>query len=84
MIKDVENEVGPDQLVADYFQDTDIVITEGYKTIGKPQIEVFRSTAHDAPLHVKGEKKHLDRRHVRCGDRSGGSLYQPKRCQGLG
>ena len=56
LIKDVEVEPGPDELVAEYFKDEDIVITEGYKTIGKPQIEVFRKAAHDAPLHEKGKK----------------------------
>ena len=59
LIKDVDEEVWPDQLVAEYFQTEDIVITEGYKTIGKPQIEVFRKAAHDTPLHVKGQKNTL-------------------------
>jgi molybdopterin-guanine dinucleotide biosynthesis protein B len=37
----------------------DIVLTEGYKRANMPQVEVFRSAAHDAPLHVKGEKSNL-------------------------
>ena len=56
LIKDVDVDWGPDELVAEYFKDEDIVITEGYKTLGKPQIEVFRKEAHDTPLHEKGEK----------------------------
>lgn len=33
-----------------YFQDMDIIITEGYKRADKPKIEVFRSAAHKVPL----------------------------------
>ncbi len=33
-----------------YFQDMDIVITEGYKQEDKPKIEIFRATAHKEPL----------------------------------
>ncbi len=33
-----------------YFQDVDIIITEGYKRENKPKIEVFRATAHKTPL----------------------------------
>lgn len=55
LIKDVAAELDIDTIVKDYFPDVDIVITEGYKKAGMPQIEVFRSRAHDAPLHVKGQ-----------------------------
>ena len=54
LIKDVDREVGLDDIVANYFADMDIVLTEGYKRAAKPKIEVFRSTAHRHPLHVKG------------------------------
>lgn len=53
MIKEVDEEVGLDEIVAQYFSDMDLVITEGYKTGGKPQIEVFRRAAHEKPLHSK-------------------------------
>ena len=33
-----------------YFQDMDLVITEGFKRENKPKIEVFRSTQHKEPL----------------------------------
>lgn len=42
VIKDVDEEQTVDQLVASYFMDMDIVITEGYKNANKPQIEIFR------------------------------------------
>lgn len=53
MIKDIDREIDLDQIVATYFQDMDLVITEGYKKEGKPQIEVFRKAAHAMPLHSK-------------------------------
>jgi molybdopterin-guanine dinucleotide biosynthesis adapter protein len=59
LIKDVAEELNIDQLVEKHFMDVDIVLTEGYKRAGKPQIEVFRSDAHDLPLHVKGEASSL-------------------------
>jgi molybdopterin-guanine dinucleotide biosynthesis protein B len=33
-----------------YFDDVDLVITEGFKTGDKPKIEVFRSAAHKSPF----------------------------------
>jgi molybdopterin-guanine dinucleotide biosynthesis adapter protein len=51
LIRDVDTEASLDRIVADYFSDVDIVLTEGYKQAGKPQVEVFRSTAHASPLH---------------------------------
>jgi molybdopterin-guanine dinucleotide biosynthesis adapter protein len=59
LIKDTSEEVPLVQLVARYMNDVDIVLTEGYKRADLPQVEVFRSTAHDAPLHVKGETSSL-------------------------
>lgn len=59
LIKDVDEEVSLDRIVEAYFNDTDLVLTEGYKRAGKPQIEVFRSTAHRRPLHAKGESNAL-------------------------
>jgi molybdopterin-guanine dinucleotide biosynthesis protein B len=59
VIKDVDEEVGIDQIVAQHFTDMDIVITEGYKRAAKPQIEVFRSTAHHTPLNTKENKIYL-------------------------
>jgi molybdopterin-guanine dinucleotide biosynthesis adapter protein len=53
LIKDVQEEVSLDSLVEQHFSDMDLVITEGYKKAGKPQIEVFRRAAHEEPLHRK-------------------------------
>ncbi len=53
LIKDVSEEASLDQIVEKYFTDMDIVLTEGYQRAGKPQIEVYRSSAHRSPLHVK-------------------------------
>ncbi|MDA8139363.1 MAG: molybdopterin-guanine dinucleotide biosynthesis protein B [Desulfobacteraceae bacterium] len=53
LIKDVEEELEIDQIVEKYFGDMDLVLTEGYKRGGKPQIEVFRRAAHETPLHGK-------------------------------
>lgn len=59
LIKDVEQEAALDDIVAAYFDDLDLVFTEGYMRAQKPQVEVFRSTAHRRPLHVKGESNAL-------------------------
>ena len=54
LIQDVDQEVSLDEIAGAYFGDMDLVLTEGYKRETKPQIEVFRSAAHQSPLHVKG------------------------------
>jgi len=53
LIQDLETEMDLDEIVSRFFSDMDLVITEGYKRGGKPQIEVFRRAAHDAPLHTR-------------------------------
>jgi molybdopterin-guanine dinucleotide biosynthesis adapter protein len=42
---------GLDSLLT-YFEDVDLVITEGYKQESKPKIEVFRSGVHERPLCI--------------------------------
>ncbi len=59
LIKDVQTEPSLDDLVEDHFKGHDIVLTEGYKREGKPQIEVFRSSAHKTPLHSRDEENTL-------------------------
>jgi molybdopterin-guanine dinucleotide biosynthesis protein B len=59
LIKDVEQEASLDDLVSDFFTDMDLVLTEGYSRAGKPQVEVFRSTEHRQPLHVKSRSNAL-------------------------
>lgn len=53
MIRDVPVEMEIDQIAEKYYQDMDLVLTEGFKKGGMPQIEVFRQAAHEAPLHSK-------------------------------
>jgi molybdopterin molybdotransferase len=50
IIKDVDREQTIDSLAVTYFQDVDLLVTEGYKKQNKPKIEVFRSSVHNAPL----------------------------------
>ena len=59
LIKDVDRELELDQIVATYFSDVDLVLTEGYLRAGKPQVEVYRSGAHAQPLHKKGAANNL-------------------------
>lgn len=51
VIKDLEAELSLDDIVSTQLADMDIVLTEGYKRAGKPQVEVFRSSVHQEPLH---------------------------------
>jgi molybdopterin-guanine dinucleotide biosynthesis protein B len=55
----VAQEASLDDLVSAFFADMDLVLTEGYMRAEKPQIEVFRSTAHQQPLHTKGQSNAL-------------------------
>ena len=55
LVKDVETEETIDRLASKYFQDVDIILTEGYKKEERPKIEVFRSQVHETPL-CKGDE----------------------------
>jgi molybdopterin-guanine dinucleotide biosynthesis protein B len=59
VIKDVDREMDLEIIVEKYFNDMDVVITEGYKWARKSQVEVFRSTAHQRPLYTKEESHPL-------------------------
>jgi molybdopterin-guanine dinucleotide biosynthesis protein B len=48
MVKDFQGET-LDELET-YFQNMDLIITEGFKKENKPQIEVFRKAQHETPL----------------------------------
>lgn len=50
LIKRVERAFALDELVSRFHPDMDIVITEGFKSLDKPKIEVFRSAVHSEPL----------------------------------
>ncbi|GAB4345853.1 MAG: molybdopterin-guanine dinucleotide biosynthesis protein B [Candidatus Abyssubacteria bacterium] len=39
-----------DELVERYYPDMDLVMTEGFKRLDKPKLEVYRSAAHPEPL----------------------------------
>lgn len=55
IIKDVDHDSAIDELVYKYFDDVDIVITEGYKRASAPKIEIFRSSAHPTPLEGRDD-----------------------------
>lgn len=55
VIKDVAEEAGLEEIVASQLSDMDIVLTEGYKRAGMPQVEVFLSTAHQRPMHDRAD-----------------------------
>lgn len=59
VIKDVGQELSIDHILESYFMDVDIVVTEGYKNANKPQIEIFRSSAHKLPIYQNGEQNPL-------------------------
>lgn len=56
VIKDVKTEWPPERIIASYLSDSDIVITEGYKTSWFPKIEVVRK-AHSAKPVCAGSKE---------------------------
>ncbi|MFC1816057.1 molybdopterin-guanine dinucleotide biosynthesis protein B [Thermodesulfobacteriota bacterium] len=50
MVKDSHDEAL--DVLSTYFQDVDLVLTEGFKKENKPQIEIFRKNRHKAPLSM--------------------------------
>lgn len=50
IIRDTERDLTLEELIEGYFDDVDLVITEGYKTGPAPKIEIFRTTVHNTPL----------------------------------
>ncbi len=57
LIKREEQTPPLDELVERYYHDMDIVITEGFKRLDKPKIEVFRSQAHSRPLCTAADNR---------------------------
>lgn len=52
LILDVEEELWLDELLDKYYQDMDLVITEGYKQAAKTQVEVFQKAKYDTPMYA--------------------------------
>ncbi|MDD5757739.1 MAG: molybdopterin-guanine dinucleotide biosynthesis protein B [Desulfobulbaceae bacterium] len=50
IIRETDHDTPLDEIVQRYFDDVDLVITEGYKSGPAPKIEIFRLAAHDEPL----------------------------------
>ena len=57
LIKRDERQPTLDELVEHFYQDMDIVITEGFKRLDKPKIEVFRSKIHPEPLCTPADNR---------------------------
>lgn len=55
LIKRIESEYSLDEIAEEYFEDMDILITEGYKRDNKPKIEVYRSNLYPEPLCKKDD-----------------------------
>jgi len=49
MVMDVDHDHRPDELKR-FFQNVDVVFTEGYKQGDKPKVEIFRAGLRDEPL----------------------------------
>ncbi|UCD59155.1 MAG: molybdopterin-guanine dinucleotide biosynthesis protein MobB, partial [Candidatus Hydrogenedentota bacterium] len=45
------------ELANRFYSDMDIIITEGFKRLDKPKIEVFRSAAHSEPLCTAADNR---------------------------
>ena len=57
LIQRVEQSLPLDHLVDRFYPDMDLVITEGFKRLDKPKIEVFRSAAHAEPLCTAADNR---------------------------
>ena len=67
VIRDVIKEIPLWDIVSRYIEDTDIIITEGYKKEDAPKIEIFREAKKTSPLCLHDETilavvtdKHID------------------------
>ena len=50
VIRNTDKDTPITVLVRRYFQDMDVVLTEGYKQEAMPKIEIYRSSLHETPL----------------------------------
>ncbi len=49
MVMDVDHDHHPDELIK-FFNNVNVILTEGYKRQRRPKVEIFRSEVHDEPL----------------------------------
>jgi molybdopterin-guanine dinucleotide biosynthesis adapter protein len=49
MVMDVDHDHSPDEL-RKFFNNVNVILTEGYKKQNRPKVEIFRSEIHDEPL----------------------------------
>ncbi len=57
LIQRYEQQPSLDELVNRFYPDMDLVITEGFKRLDKPKIEVFRSSVHEQPLCTAADNR---------------------------
>ncbi len=57
LIQRVEEALSLDELVERFYPDMDIVITEGFKSLDKPKVEVFRSAIRSQPLCTAADNR---------------------------
>jgi molybdopterin-guanine dinucleotide biosynthesis protein B len=50
IIRDTDHDLSLAEITGRYFDEVDLVITEGYKTGPAPKVEIFRTAAHRTPL----------------------------------
>lgn len=50
VIRETDREFSIEEINTRYFNDVDLVLTEGYKKAAMPKIEIFRSSVHAKPL----------------------------------
>ncbi len=55
MVRDVDHDHDPEEL-SPYLTDLDLILTEGYKKMGKAKLEVFRPEVNPEPLCREDEK----------------------------
>ena len=53
VIKDTSSEWPPERIIASYFTDVDVILTEGFKKSGFPKIEVVRKANSSRPVSSK-------------------------------
>ncbi len=55
IVRDTDRDLPLEEVVRRYFDEVDLVITEGYKSGPAPKIEIFRAAVHSEPLSSRDE-----------------------------